>query len=169
MKHYTVRVVILFMSIILYSQQQSVRAENFPPQQIQQTATPQTQQPAQTTQQTTPEPTKRDDIVRLLKMQNGEILKQSMSHVKMAIPKLPDNIVKQVFNEQMIMEILIPSYDKHYTHEEIKGLIQFYETPLGQKFLVTVPKISEDATNTVTKKVTGTTNDALKKIKKLWK
>jgi len=34
---------------------------------------------------------------------------------------------------QSLLELAIPLYDKNLSHEEIKGLIQFYQTPLGQK------------------------------------
>jgi len=35
-------------------------------------------------------------------------------------------------------------YDKHYTDEEIKGLLQFYGSPLGQKAAAEMPKISKE-------------------------
>ena len=37
------------------------------------------------------------------------------------------------FDAQQLLDLAVPIYDRHFTHEEIKGLIQFYETPLGQK------------------------------------
>jgi hypothetical protein len=40
-----------------------------------------------------------------------------------------------------ILDMAVPSYDKYYTHEEIKGLIRFYETPLGQKMIAVLPKM----------------------------
>jgi len=36
----------------------------------------------------------------------------------------------------------VPAYDRYYTHEEIKGLIQFYGTPLGQKMISVLPKLT---------------------------
>lgn len=45
------------------------------------------------------------------------------------------------------MEITIPIYDKHLTHDEIRGLIQFYESPLGQKVIQVMPKLLEDSMN----------------------
>lgn len=33
-------------------------------------------------------------------------------------------------------------YDKHFTDDEIKGLLQFYGSPLGQKFAAEMPKIN---------------------------
>src|SRR5713226_2311525 len=37
------------------------------------------------------------------------------------------------FNPDAIVEQLVVSYDKHFTDEDIKGLLQFYGSPLGQK------------------------------------
>jgi hypothetical protein len=35
-------------------------------------------------------------------------------------------------------------YDKHFTEDEIKGLLQFYGSPLGQKVAVEMPKIGRE-------------------------
>jgi uncharacterized protein len=41
-----------------------------------------------------------------------------------------------------LVDFAVSVYDKYYTHEEIKGLIQFYESPLGQKLAATQPKMT---------------------------
>ncbi len=41
-----------------------------------------------------------------------------------------------------LLDLAVPVYDKYYTHEEIKGLIQFYGTPLGQKLVSVQPKMT---------------------------
>lgn len=43
---------------------------------------------------------------------------------------------------QQLLDLAVPAYDRYYTHEEIKGLIQFYETPVGQKLASVQPKMS---------------------------
>jgi len=43
-----------------------------------------------------------------------------------------------------INEQLVGIYDRHYTDEEIKGLLQFYGSPLGQKVATEMPKISRE-------------------------
>ncbi|HEX9136816.1 MAG TPA: DUF2059 domain-containing protein [Nitrospirota bacterium] len=43
---------------------------------------------------------------------------------------------------QQLLDLAVPEYDKYYTHEEIKGLIQFYGTPLGQKLVSVQPKMT---------------------------
>ena len=37
---------------------------------------------------------------------------------------------------------LVAIYDKHFSDDEIKGLLQFYGSPLGQKFAAEMPKIN---------------------------
>ncbi len=43
------------------------------------------------------------------------------------------------------LEITIPIYDNHLSHDEIRGLFQFYESPLGRKFVEISPKLMEDS------------------------
>ncbi len=43
---------------------------------------------------------------------------------------------------QQLLDMAVPAYDKYYTHEEIKGLIEFYGTPLGQKLVSVQPKMT---------------------------
>ena len=40
-------------------------------------------------------------------------------------------------------EVLI--YDKHFSHQEIRGLIEFYRTPLGQKTLKELPAVVSES------------------------
>ncbi len=37
---------------------------------------------------------------------------------------------------------LVTIYDQHFTQDEIKGILQFYGSPLGQKFAAEMPKIN---------------------------
>jgi hypothetical protein len=39
---------------------------------------------------------------------------------------------------------LVSVYDKHFTDDEIKSLLQFYGSPLGQKVATEMPKISHE-------------------------
>jgi hypothetical protein len=44
-----------------------------------------------------------------------------------------------------ITDLLVPIYDKYYSDDEIKGLIQIYQTPLGQKMLSVLPKVMAES------------------------
>jgi hypothetical protein len=48
------------------------------------------------------------------------------------------------FDVDTVTEQLISVYDKHYTDDEIKGLLQFYGSPLGQKVAAESPKIGRE-------------------------
>jgi hypothetical protein len=48
------------------------------------------------------------------------------------------------FDVDAVTDQLISVYDKHYTDEEIKGLLQFYGSPLGQKVAAESPKIGRE-------------------------
>jgi hypothetical protein len=42
---------------------------------------------------------------------------------------------------RVLVNLAVQKYDKYLSEEEIKGLIQFYSTPLGQKTLSVLPKL----------------------------
>jgi hypothetical protein len=48
------------------------------------------------------------------------------------------------YDVDQVTEQLVFVYDKHYSEEEIKGLLQFYGSPLGQKVALEAPKISRE-------------------------
>jgi hypothetical protein len=54
------------------------------------------------------------------------------------------NIYEKKFDVDRVNEQLVAVYDKHYTADEIKGLLQFYGSPLGQKVAAEAPKISRE-------------------------
>ena len=41
--------------------------------------------------------------------------------------------------------ITVELYDKYFTNEDIKGLIQFYESPLGQKTVQVLPTLTQES------------------------
>ena len=51
---------------------------------------------------------------------------------------------KKKADTQQLVEMGVPVYDKYFSDEEIVGLIKFYETPLGQKALSTLPKLMSE-------------------------
>jgi hypothetical protein len=49
---------------------------------------------------------------------------------------------KAKFNADEATAHLVGIYDQHFTQDDIKGLLQFYGSPLGQKFASEMPKIN---------------------------
>src|SRR5467141_1096285 len=48
------------------------------------------------------------------------------------------------FDADQVTEQLVGIYDKHFTEDEIKGLLQFYGSPLGQRVAAEMPKIGRE-------------------------
>jgi hypothetical protein len=48
------------------------------------------------------------------------------------------------FDVDQLTDGLVGIYDKHFTEDEIRGLLQFYGSPLGQKVAVEMPKIGQE-------------------------
>jgi hypothetical protein len=48
------------------------------------------------------------------------------------------------FDVDQLTEQLVVIYDKHYTEDEIKTLLQFYGSPVGQKVAAEMPKIGRE-------------------------
>jgi uncharacterized protein len=48
------------------------------------------------------------------------------------------------FNPDEVTSQFVTVYDKHFTDDEIKGLLQFYGSPLGQKYAAEMPKITSE-------------------------
>lgn len=60
---------------------------------------------------------------------------------------------------------LVTIYDRHYTDDEIKGLLQFYGTPFGQKVAAEQSKVSREAQETARSTAYKTIHEALQHAK----
>ena len=48
------------------------------------------------------------------------------------------------YDRQHALQQIANIYDQHYTDDEIKGLLDFFSSPLGQKFAAESPKIAKE-------------------------
>lgn len=69
------------------------------------------------------------------------------------------------FDVDHVTDQLVSIYDKHYSDEEIKGLLQFYGTPLGQKVAAEGPKISREMQEATRNTAIKAVKDALQETK----
>jgi Uncharacterized protein conserved in bacteria (DUF2059) len=109
------------------------------------------------------DPAKEIDIRKLLEISGAKrLVEQSMEASEKSIrplmtSSLPPGEYREKFIElfftkfhskadtQQLLDMLIPIYDKNLSHEDIKGMIEFYGTPLGQKTLTVIPAIMAEA------------------------
>jgi hypothetical protein len=53
-------------------------------------------------------------------------------------------VFQKQYDADALADQLVVIYDKHYTGEEIKGMLQFFGSPVGQKVAAEMPKISKE-------------------------
>jgi hypothetical protein len=108
------------------------------------------------------DPAKETDIRQLLElmgvksMTNQMVTSLSTTLRPLMINSLPpgDYRVKLVdlwmerfptkLDAQQMVDAAVPLHDKYFTGDEIKALVAFYKTPVGQKAVSMAPKISAD-------------------------
>lgn len=106
---------------------------------------------------------KEADIRRLLAlMGSGALATQAMDEMEKSIRPLMtgslppgeyrDKLVElffQKFHEKRdpakLLDLMVPIYDKYYSADDIKGLINLYQTPLGKKMITALPKIMAES------------------------
>ncbi len=100
------------------------------------------------------DPEKISNIKKLLDITGSrnlsrKIINQLIDSFKSEYPQVPgkfwEAFIAELKPEEMVDEY-IPIYSKYFTNEEIKGIISFYETPLGKKTLTVIPQISQEST-----------------------
>jgi uncharacterized protein len=69
------------------------------------------------------------------------------------------------FDQQRALQQIAAIYDKHFTDDEIKGLLDFYSSPLGQKFAVESPKINKEIQAVQASATTSATRESLLTLK----
>lgn len=75
------------------------------------------------------------------------------------------NEYEKHFDVDRVAEQLVVLYDKHYSEEEIKGLLQFYGSPLGQKVAAESPKIFHEIQETTHAEAAKAARSALQEAK----
>jgi hypothetical protein len=93
-----------------------------------------------------------NNIIPMLKKQANDQIQGTDAKEKF------DKYIEFMMNEtkelskKLINEEMVQIYDNHFTHEEIKDLISFYESSTGQKMLEVTPEISKDLINAMSEK-----------------
>lgn len=97
-----------------------------------------------------------------------KVLESVISNYKRNYPKIPETFwveLHQSSEADKLIEEIIPIYDAHYTHADIKGLIAHYNSPLGQKVLKTLPKITTESMQISQKWGMGVNDSIAQKLK----
>ncbi|HEX8299145.1 MAG TPA: DUF2059 domain-containing protein [Rubricoccaceae bacterium] len=103
----------------------------------------------------------RKDVRELIEITGAAALGAQMSEQMLtslrplfdqAYPDVPIDVLNALFEEMRVevgqadMAALVgPVYERHFTHAEIKGLLAFYKTPLGQRSIELMPVIMRES------------------------
>jgi hypothetical protein len=75
-------------------------------------------------------------------------LLSSLDGVRSLARELPDAFFDEMKAAAMsgeLVELMIPVYERHFTHDEIRELIKIYESPIGQALVRKQPLLMQDA------------------------
>jgi hypothetical protein len=96
--------------------------------------------------------TKNDDILKLLRVSGSDKMADQMMTVlipqfRQLVPGIPDAFwvrFREKINIEDLLIACVPAYSKYYTHDEIKQLIKFYESPLGKRMVEVTPLLTQE-------------------------
>jgi hypothetical protein len=124
-----------------------------PPSYAQESAPPRAGVPTPTPQQAAPATDEHDAAVRQLievtgtSVNGGKLVDQLFEVYKSGLPQIPapvwDDIRTQLATEEFA-DLQAAVYKKHFTLEEIKGLLQFFRSPIGQRYIQEMPGLMKD-------------------------
>lgn len=100
-----------------------------------------------------PSSEKREDIRRLLKITGTpelglRIARRIIKNMKRSYPDVPDKFwaeFEDELDEDTFISIIVPIYEEQFTHEDVKKLIEFYQTDVGQKYVEKLPQLTEQS------------------------
>jgi hypothetical protein len=96
---------------------------------------------------------KRAEIRQLIELTgaakvSADVMQQIIGPIRNGFPEVPpefwDNFTKEIRAEELV-DLVVPLYDRYYTRQEIHELTAFYQSPVGQKTVRVLPKLSAEA------------------------
>jgi hypothetical protein len=102
--------------------------------------------------QDTISPEKEQDIIYLLKTSGTAdfayiIIDDVIQNYKQYLADTPDGYWEKIAVKTDIMPFIhaiVPVYDKRFTHEEIKQLIAFFDSPIGNKWALSLKDMNQE-------------------------
>ena len=76
------------------------------------------------------------------------VMSTMLDNLKKQSPQLPDDYFEEIrkgFSYDSLLPALIPVYARHWSLEDLKGMVAFYKTPLGQRMVQETPKVMQES------------------------
>ena len=96
---------------------------------------------------------KRAEIRKLIELTgaasvSADVMQQIIGPIRNGFPEVPpefwDNFTKEIRADELV-DLVVPLYDRYYTRQEIHELTAFYQSPVGQKTVKVLPRLSAEA------------------------
>jgi len=85
-------------------------------------------------------------INRLFEVNGARVAVLKMfAEVITRIPKEDRNFYERLLQVPQVMDRIIPIYDKYYSEEELRDLLNFYGSPTGKKVISVTPNVMKDS------------------------
>jgi uncharacterized protein len=96
---------------------------------------------------------KEKDIRKLLEISGSakladQVFQQVIGQFRQSFHDVPPEFwdrVQAETNMDDLMEQVIPIYDRHFSDDDIKGLISFYQSPVGRKLVAEMPQVVSES------------------------
>ena len=94
------------------------------------------------------------DLAKKLLMVTGsgevgvQMVGMMIEEYKKNLPDVPEEFWKKLNNEvkaDEIVDLVVPIYVKHYSVEDMTKLIEFFNSPLGKKYISKIPMITQES------------------------
>ena len=77
-----------------------------------------------------------------------QVVLEMIDSFKEMAPEVPDKFWRDFVTEMKTDDIInlhLPIYNKYYTHQDIKDLIKFFDSPIGKKMIKMQPYILQES------------------------
>jgi hypothetical protein len=93
------------------------------------------------------------DVRRLLELTGQasvarQVMESVLGSIKRAYPAVPEAVWTEFLaemREDELTSLVVPIYRKHLTADDIRGLLAFYESPVGRKLVQVQPLLVNDS------------------------
>jgi hypothetical protein len=76
----------------------------------------------------------------------SELPKEDQERMSRVMDRAYEKMIQRLDKQtKVIIDAMVPVYAKHFTIEEIKGIIAFFESPIGKKWLAETPSIQQES------------------------
>ncbi len=97
--------------------------------------------------------TDKAELIKMLLDVNGTraTMENNFQAILAQAPEDKREKLKGMLQVDKIVDLVIPVYEKHFTEEDLRKLVEFYRSPTGTKFLAVTPTILQETVDVTIK------------------